>query len=166
MMNAEVRVMRDTKTGRDRDEEVRQRMPARFWDKVMIKSDNCWEWQSTLAHNGYGRFYLAGKQVRAHRLAYELTHGPIPVGLQVCHTCDNRACCNPEHLFLGTPADNTQDMVFKNRAGSVTLTPAQIREIRSKYEQGSITQGALAIKYGVDRSTIHLIVRHKHHKEH
>lgn len=158
--------MRDPKTGRDRAEEVRRNLQGRYWSKVnKAGPDECWEWKSTLSHNGYGKFYLNGTMARAHRVSYEFAHGPIPAGLQVCHACDNRKCCNPEHLFLGTPADNTQDMMRKNRTGNVTLAPAQVLEIRARYGQGQITQGELGAAYGVDRSTIHLIVRHKHHRE-
>ena len=151
MMNAEVRVMQ---------------LKERFWHKVLVLGLlDCWEWQGKKNHNGYGKFYLDGKEVRAHRFVYELAYGPIPAGLQICHACDNRACCNPAHLFAGTPADNMQDMASKNRAAHVTLTPAQIREIRKRYIRRP-TQEELAAEYGVSSSTIHLIVSHKHHKEH
>lgn len=87
----------------------------RFMGKVDASGD-CWVWTGSVAPNGYGRFFLDGKVVYAHRAAYELTHGTIPDGLYVCHHCDNPRCVQPDHLFLGTPSDNALDKVQKGRA--------------------------------------------------
>lgn len=90
---------------------------ARFWSKVDRSGgpDACWEWQAGRT-DGYGRFWLNGKSVAAHRTAYEIAVGPIPEGILMCHRCDNRPCCNPSHFFLGTCGDNSQDMVAKGRS--------------------------------------------------
>ena len=91
----------------------------RFWDKVNIAGpDECWEWTAGTYLKGlkYGRFQFEGKAKSAHRVAYILTNGDIPDDMFVCHTCDNPACCNPKHLWLGSAKDNTQDMLKKGRA--------------------------------------------------
>jgi hypothetical protein len=84
-----------------------------FWAKVE-KSD-CWLWLAAKTDKGYGVFSVDGRTKKAHRLAYELTRGEIPHGLCVLHRCDTPACCNPNHLFLGTRAENNSDMMAKGR---------------------------------------------------
>lgn len=86
----------------------------RFWDKV-DKSGDCWEWAAACNSSGYGHIKLDGAMILAHRLSWILANGPIPDNLCICHTCDNRTCVNPDHLWLGTRADNNSDMTKKGR---------------------------------------------------
>lgn len=97
---------------------------ARFW-ALVDKRGSCWLWTGTRGHGGYGHFGVGRlgvdrRVVTAHRFAWELTNGAIPDGLYVLHTCDNRWCVNPEHLWLGTAADNAHDAVAKGRLRSAS----------------------------------------------
>lgn len=88
----------------------------KFWSFIDGRTPSeCWLWIGPRSGHGYGSFAFSGKQVMAHRFAYELAHGAIPPGKLVCHRCDIHLCCNPAHLFLGTHKDNSQDAVRKGR---------------------------------------------------
>lgn len=92
-----------------------QELPTRFWKKVQVNPGSCWEWTGCLNSCGYGRTFLGGKHVYAHRLMFEAHNGPLGEGLQALHRCDNPKCVNPDHLFAGTRSDNMRDMVAKGR---------------------------------------------------
>jgi hypothetical protein len=133
---------------------------ARFWSKVDMSGD-CWMWTAAVNKRwGYGAFSIRGAVRRAHRIAWEIVNGPIPDDLHVCHACDNRACVNPAHLFIGTRADNMQDMIRKGRdpKPNARLTPEQIKVIRCRWTAGGITHTKLAAEYGVCRQAIGKIV--------
>jgi hypothetical protein len=143
----------------------------RFWSKV-DKTGDCWMWMAGRTNLGYGEFHLRSKTVYAHRHAWELANGAkVPPGMFVCHSCDVHACVNPAHLWIGTPQDNTQDMIGKGRrvaavpkgeaCHAARLTEAQVRVIRAEYAAGETTQRALARRYGVADSRIFDIV-HRH----
>ena len=91
---------------------------TRFWSKVDIRGlDECWLWLGFKNHKGYGRFHPSSKEMApAHRVSWELTFGKkIPKGTYACHSCDNPSCVNPHHIWPGTPAQNTTDMIAKGR---------------------------------------------------
>jgi hypothetical protein len=89
----------------------------RFWSKVEKNDNNCWIWTAGRNGNGYGNFWFMGRTVGAHQMAYELSVGEITKGMCVLHSCDNGhlGCVRPDHLFLGTLKDNSQDMISKGR---------------------------------------------------
>lgn len=95
----------------------RRPLHERFWSKVNTGDgpDDCWLWEGAKAPFGHGHITDGGKTLYTHRLAWELTNGPIPAGLFVCHRCDRPSCCNPAHLYLGTPKDNVQDRFDRGR---------------------------------------------------
>lgn len=113
----------------------KRQTPDNFWSRV-DKSGDCWIWTGAKNRRGYGVTSVDHRQVRAHRLAWEYTHGSIPGRQYVCHTCDNPPCCNPAHLFLGTHEDNMRDRSMKKRVptgergGLAKLTWEQVRQIR------------------------------------
>jgi hypothetical protein len=137
----------------------------RFWNKVDRKSSHdCWEWQGFRRHE-YGGFVFQKKKKYAHRFAWELENGEIPLKMIVCHTCDNTLCVNPKHLFLGTDLDNARDRSEKGRtpagikSGMAKLTEKDVKEIRKLYAIGEYTQIELGKTYRVSQNCIGYIVR-------
>lgn len=128
---------------------------------VPVPEAGCWLWTGGLCGPmGYGSFTVrTGVSRAAHRVSWEVHRGEIPAGMFVCHRCDTPSCINPDHLFLGTHADNMADCVAKGRhaigsdAGGAKLTEAQVELIRQSSEPGP----KLATEYGVSNSTISCI---------
>lgn len=121
-----------------------------------VSAGGCWIWPGWTDRDGYGRAKLRGKTAIAHRVAYTLTHGTIPVGLEVLHRCDNPPCCNPAHLFLGTQQTNCTDAKAKDRHargernGGAKLTADQVIAIRADGRR----QIDIAANYGVRQTTV------------
>lgn len=141
----------------------------RLWAKVAKRgADECWEWMGWRHPSGYGQIGRGRREdglSYTHVAAWEVTHGPVPRGRVVCHRCDNPPCVNPEHLFLGTQADNMHDMIDKRRHShgerhASKLTEENVREIRKLLLAG-LTQQEIATRFRVARSLIGLIGRHK-----
>lgn len=156
-------------------------------------SDDCWEWTAHITKDGYGQFRTGGTgspNIHAHRVAWVLATGTDPApGLIVCHTCDNRRCVRPDHLFLGTPADNSADMVTKGRQcmgeshprqgaasfpqptaerrargernGIGRLASEDIREMRRLYAEGGWRQVDLADRFDTPQTNVSRILRRK-----
>jgi hypothetical protein len=134
----------------------------RFIDKG--DADACWRWTGSIDSHGYGRLSVAGKSLLAHRIVFRLTHHMELGDLLVCHTCDNRACCNPAHLFAGTPADNLRDAVEKGRmprgekSPRARLTTDDVKTIRGLAAKGQ-SQRSIASHFGVTQCNVSAIVR-------
>jgi hypothetical protein len=152
-----------------------QKDEIRFWRFVGLHSHyDCWDWNGALNKDGYATFSIQGKSYRANRFSWEMHNGEIPDGINVLHKCDNRACVNPNHMFLGSQKDNVQDAISKGRQNQSTknthlvgenhpsskLSNHDIEVIRTVYAGGS-SLSDIAKVYSVNKTTISRIVNHK-----
>ena len=144
-------------------------MIDRFWKKVEIcEPEHCWFWRASRLKGGYGIIGISGKNRLAHRVSYELHHGPIPEGMLVLHSCDNPSCVNPAHLHLGTQADNMREKAERGRAsrlcgekhGSSKLKEVEVRDIHLKHANG-VSRKQLAEMFSVHVSVISKILNRK-----
>lgn len=151
---------------------------SRFWNKVHISGhDKCWLWKGGVRRgkcSGYGNFHIGRSAFTAHRVAWVMEYGPIPVGdgyhgTCVCHRCDNRLCVNPAHLFLGSHEDNIRDMMEKGRGlkahgeshSSAKLKDEDVIEMRRLFKTGKFKRATLAKMFGIDWSAAHFVVTGK-----
>ena len=135
------------------------------WEPVT--ETGCWIWMASVLPQGYGNFGFNGKIEKAHRAAYMLFKGQIPEGMFVCHRCDVPSCVNPTHLFLGTPKDNTQDMINKRRDVNhgpkgeahrkAKLTENDVITIRTM--EGKLLQREIGDLYGITQKAVSAILR-------
>lgn len=140
----------------------------RFWRKVQKgESNDCWPWLGAKTTWGYGLFWVSADRKRqsAHAIALELETGVVrPPGMHCCHRCDNPACCNPSHLYYGTPSENSADMVTRRRNPrgvrkvNALLAEAQVAEIRERFFAGE-TQASLAEEFGISSGHLSNITR-------
>lgn len=138
----------------------------RIVGKIEIENETgCWEWIGAVRDNGYCRTTYKGKNWYLHRLSFAAFKGAIPEGNDVCHKCDNRKCCNPEHLFTGSRADNMADAVSKGRQAQGFMLPQtklsrkDIVEIIARAETGEYYKN-IADDFGVTRQLIgHIAIK-------
>lgn len=157
---------------RIRNEKIAQGLPTikseieRFEEKF-IKRPGCWNWIASTFKNEYGKFRDdKGNTTYAHRKSYEFYNGKIKKGMQICHSCDNRLCVNPEHLFQGSAKDNVEDMIKKGRnvtsngskSGMAKLDEGEVKNIRALRSVG-YAASYIAKIYNVERNTIYYCTR-------
>lgn len=150
----------------------------RFWDKV-TKTCSCWEWNASSRVNGsYGCMKINGKLIDTHRISWQICFGEIPKGKYICHSCDNRKCVNPKHLFLGTPRDNVLDAIKKGRLKQHFIKPflpghisprrrfnkEQIEAIRKLYANSNKTMEQIGKEYGTYKQAISDIVKRRYYR--
>jgi hypothetical protein len=137
-----------------------------FWSKVSQQGfDKCWPWTGSKNEHGYGGVRINDSMYKAPRIAWYLTYKRDPAPYEILHKCDNPACVNPHHLFLGTHKHNGEDMKLKGRStfgekdAMAKLTATQVLEIRAKYIPNVVSLSMLAREYGMSVRGIHCIVR-------
>lgn len=139
-----------------------------FWSRLN-KTTTCWLWTGGSVTRGYGQLWSHGKCYKAHRYAWQLVNGEIPSGMCVRHKCDVPSCCNPDHLELGSHADNVADRVKRgrgargSRVGTAKLSDQDVTEIRSLLCSG-VTQVEVAKRYSIHKETVSRIHRRKIYK--
>jgi hypothetical protein len=152
---------------------VDERLVERFNAKWRKDDSGCWLWQAAIAGKGYGQLRAIPRRLGylyAHRFSWEMVNGPIPDGLMVLHSCDVPACVNPEHLFLGTNADNHKDMKAKDRHlygernAEAKLTERDILDIYA-LSDASVAQKAIGAKFGIGQGCAWKII-HGHRWNH
>lgn len=147
----------------------------RFWARVGRRQQSeCWPWMSAKDGHGYGAVWHGGKLCKASRVAWSMVNGSVPPGMCVCHACDNPACCNPAHLWLGSHRANMQDMVAKGRCktgllarpGEASpnwkLTDEETAKVRELFESGLFSKQEIADIFEVTRTLVYLIVEKGH----
>lgn len=140
----------------------------RFWKKVE-QGPNCWTWKGSFYPEGYGQFWVnsQGRSVGAHRVSYQIQFKDLKPKLFVCHSCDNKKCVNPKHLWLGTWRDNIDDMLNKNRnakgskSGTAKIEEPDVSLIRGLYERQWLKPDDIAKTFNLDKSTIFDIINKK-----
>lgn len=138
------------------------------WVDRDLPTNECWNWKGCKDKNGYGRLTVNRKDRRAHRISWSLINGEIPKGMFICHRCDNPSCVNPDHLFIGTGKDNSDDMISKGRNSVLKgkMNPAakldeyDVMEIR-KWAASGMRHGIIAYNFGVSKLYISAIVNGK-----
>jgi len=148
----------------------------RLWEKVDTTTtpDGCWIWTGSLNNSGYGQITVDNKRQYAHRISFALINGQIPERMDVCHRCDNPKCVRPDHLFIGTHAENMADSVSKRRHthGTKThwckLTPDDVKTIRARHPKAPLNRhrprhslARTAREFGITTSNISAILRRK-----
>ena len=127
---------------------------------AVTDAEACLEWQGAVGSHGYGELVYRQEKRSAHRLAWEFRHGPVADGKHVLHTCDNKRCCNPGHLFVGADRENVDDKVAKRRhrfGEGVPSAKLKISQVRRVKADRISTAASLARRYGVSASTIYRI---------
>jgi len=146
---------------------------ARFFSKVIVAPSGCWEWTAYRNNCGYGQFCRGGSKGHslAHRWIMEQIHGPPQKGLECCHSCNNRACVNPEHIYYGTRKQNTRDTIaagrhyFTGKTGekhpSAVMDNATVRWLREQYEKHGHGPAYLSRVTGIHSKTIGNVLYNK-----